>query len=105
MVKEKSQPISYNKQTPKEILMFTELIVDVYCMFKKASWSSNSQAEIGFPLKDKISKSSIFFGIWYEAWESFGIPICITLDYMGKAVTDKYNDIKKAIENKGEKGL
>lgn len=105
MEKEKNDPLSYNKKTPQEVLMFIELIVDVFNMFKKVTWSNNSHCEIGFLFKDKITKSNIFFGIWYEAWESFGIPICITLNYTGKAKTDKITEIKKFIESKSEKGL
>ena len=105
MAKKMTQPISYNKRTPTEIMMFVDLIVEIFHEAKKATWSNNSQREIGFSVIDKRTKSNIFLGIWYESWESFGIPLCITLDFAGKAATDKYNKIKKVLENKQEKGL
>ena len=99
------QPISYNKRTPREIMMFTEFICEVYSEIEKPKWSNDSHAEIGFYEKNKTTGSNIFFGIWYEAWEFFGIPLCITLDYGGNSVTDKYNQIRKHIESKNEAGL
>jgi hypothetical protein len=105
MSNDSNRPISYNKQTPKEILMFIEIIEDVYSETKKSSWSGKSHLEIGFYIKDKVTKSSIFFGIWFEAWESFGIPLSIVLDYGGKSATDRHNAIKKIIQGKNQSGL
>jgi hypothetical protein len=105
MAKDTPQPISYNKQTPREIMMFTEMIAEVYSKIKNPTWSNMSNIEIGFSVRDTVSKSNLFLGIWYEAWEAFGIPLCMTLDYGGKAVSTKYNEIKRHLDNKNQKGL
>jgi hypothetical protein len=93
-----NRPISYNKQTPRELMMFTELIVDVWSELNKANWSNQSAIEIGFSLSNKITKSNIFFGIWFEAWESFEIPLCITIDFAGIDQQEKWKLCKKILE-------
>jgi hypothetical protein len=98
-------PLSYNKRTPEEIMMFTEMIENVYYLFDNARWSNNTHAEIGFYVKDKLSKTTLFFGIWFEAWKSYGIPMSIVIDYYGKDVTSRMKDIKQLIDNKTDKGL
>lgn len=95
----------YNGKVAKGITMFTELIRAVWERMDKARWSNDSNEEIGFYREDKIIKSSIFFGIWFEAWAHFDIPVCITLYYGGNAARDKYQAIKKILENKKEQGL
>lgn len=105
MSKTTSKPLLYNKGVPHELMILTELIVDVHGGFEKLPWSNNSQVEIGFYQKDIITKTTIFFGIWYEAWNSFAIPLCIAIDYKGKAPFEKYQEIKSLIEMKKIQGL
>jgi len=99
------KPKLYNSDIPRELSVMTELIVDVYNYFDNLSWSNSSFEEIGFYEKDKKTKSQIFFGIWYEAWEHFGCPLCLTVLDKSHAPIEKYVSLQKRINEKQMGGL
>ncbi|MGG9963078.1 hypothetical protein [Ferruginibacter sp. SUN106] len=105
MQKQTVKPALYSKQIGHELIILTDFITDVYNEFEKLSWSNNSQFEIGFFEKDMITKSSVFFGIWYELWNHFEIPLSIVINYKGKAPVEKHQSIKRYIESKKIKGI
>lgn len=105
MKKQIQKPLLYNIAVAREINVLTEIIVDVYGFFDNLPWSNNSHYEIGFYYKNKTSKTSVFFGIYYDSWEFFGIPLCIAVDYKGKYPVEMNQKLKKLIESKTEKGV
>lgn len=105
MTKPIAIPNLYDKRIPIQLSFFTELIVEVYNQYPNFFWSNDSHNEIGFYEKDKITKSEIFLGIWYESWQFFEIPLCIAIDYRGKARYEQHQKFKKYIEDKKIKGL
>lgn len=100
MAEEKFTPLLYNKNIARDLEDLTDLIIEVYCEIEKPSWSNQTPEEIGFYKRDKVSKSSIFFGIWYESWKFFGIPLCIAIDYQGNTPFDKIQKVKSFIIDK-----
>ena len=66
MPEELSRSALYDSKIPRQLSFYTELIVEVCNEIIKPSWSAHSDIEIGFYKKDKVTKSELFFGIWYE---------------------------------------
>jgi len=100
-----TQPVSYNGRVAREIKMFVEMIEDVYSAYDDVKWSNKSHYEIGFYYQDKKKKTEYFFGIWYDLWEQYGIPLCITFNYNGKAPQQWHDKLKKFITNHYNEGL
>ena len=95
----------YDKRIAGGLSTIFELIVDVFTHFEDLTWSTKKQEEFGFYEKDKVTKSDIFCGIWFESWIHFEIPLCIAFDYQGNAPVEKYQQLKTFIEKKNIKGL
>jgi len=93
-----NQPASFNGRVPRELKMFIEMILGVYYQYQDVSWSKNSDYEIGFYYRNKLKGTECFFGIWYDLWEKFDIPLCMTLGYKGKAPIEWHHKLKKYIE-------
>jgi hypothetical protein len=100
-----THPISYNTRVAREIKMFIEMIEDVYYYYEDVKWSTKSNFEIGFYFRNKKKKTEYFFGIWYDLWEHYGTPLCITFSYYGKAPNQWHDKLKKFIAVNFEEGL
>ena len=85
--------------------MLVEIIEDVFPCVEEVKWSNKSQFEIGFNYRNKLKKTAYFFGIWYDLWEKYGIPLYITLDYGGKAPIQWHDKVKKFISDNYKEGL
>jgi hypothetical protein len=99
-----TEPISYNGRVAREIKMFVEMIEEVYSLYE-VKWSNNSHVEIGFIYRNKSKRTNYFFGIWYDLWEQYGIPLCITLDYSGKAPNQWHDKVKKFVTENYNEGV
>ena len=99
------QPISYNGRVSRELKMFIEMIEDVFSEFADVKWSNKSNFEIGFYYRNKKKKTEYFFGIWYDLWEHYEIPLALTLWYYGKAPNQWHDRLKKYIRENFVKGL
>lgn len=102
MKNKKSAPTIFDNRTAIGFESFIDKIVDVYAEFgsKKVKWSNRSDLEIGFYIKDKKTKTSIFFGTWYSSWSHFGMPLCIAISYDGVMKYEKYLKLVKSVKNK-----
>lgn len=100
-----TQPISYNGRVPRELKMFIEMIEDVSYDYEDVKWSNKSYYEIGFYHRNKKKKTEYFFGIWYDLWEQYGIPLSLTLSYDGKAPNQWHDKLKKYIQTNFDEGL
>ena len=98
-------PISYNTRIARELKMFIEMIDDVYSKFEDVKWSNKSELEIGFYYRNKKKKTEYFFGIWYDLWETYGMPLSFVLNYQGKAPIQWHDNLKKFIATNFEEGL
>ena len=62
-----------------------EIINDVFDELEGVSWSSKRYHEYGFYERNKKKEVRIIFWIWYASWEHFEIPVCLAVEYSGKA--------------------
>jgi hypothetical protein len=95
----------YSKSTAGGFTQLAELITEVHDIFIYKTWSTKKGIELGFYKSNKQTKTSVFFGIWFDAWEHFGIPLSLNIDYKGKAPTEMHQKIKSFIEKKGIAGI
>jgi hypothetical protein len=100
----KNTPFTFNTRVAKELKMFTEMISLVWEQFD-VKWSNNSHEEIGFYYRNKIRKTEYFFGIWYDLWEHYEIPLSITFKYTGKAPVQWHDKVKAYILSKNIEGI
>lgn len=73
------------------------MILGVYQHYEDLKWSNLSDSEIGFYHKDKKTRCEFFFGIWYDLWEHYEIPLCMTFAYDGHAPLEWHNRVKAKI--------
>ena len=99
------KPISFNPRVPRELKMFIEMTEDVYSIYEDVKWSNKSDLEIGFIYKNKKKTTEYFFGIWYDLWETYGIPLSITFSYTGKAPVEWHDKLKSFISKNMEEGI
>jgi hypothetical protein len=95
----------FDRSTAGGFTQLAELILEVHDIFIYKTWSTKKGIELGFYKTNKQTKTSVFFGIWFEAWEDFGIPLSINIDYKGKAPVEMHQKIKSYIEKKGIAGI
>lgn len=100
-----SLPITFNTRVPREIKMFIEMITHVYSEFEDIKWSRKSEIEFGFTYRNKGKGTEYFFGIWYDLWEQFGVPLSLCLSYAGTSNSDWYNKMKKYISSNYNNGI
>ncbi len=105
MPSKKTNSPLYSKSTARGFAQYAELITEVYDQFDTKTWSSMKDIELGFYKIDKKTKTSVFFGIWFDAWQHFEVPLSIEIDYMGAAPGEMQQKIKSYIEKKGIKGI
>ena len=98
------RPYSFNPRVPRELKMFTEMIVELFQSYEGLKWSRDSNEEIGFYYKEKPIKCDVFFGIWYDLWEQFGIPLSIVVNYYDTAPIEFHNKLKSYIISKKIEG-
>jgi hypothetical protein len=102
---ETTQPITFNNRVPREIKMFIDMIEEVFEGFEDVKWSNKSWYEIGFIYRNKKKKTEYFFGIWYDLWEQYGIPLSLCLSYSGKAPNQWHDKLFKYISENYSEGL
>lgn len=91
------EPIIYNFRIPRELKMFLEMIEYVSERFEDVKWSNKKMDEIGFIYKNKSKGTEYFFGIWFDLWEQYGIPLGLSLSYSGKAPNEWHKKVKNFI--------
>jgi hypothetical protein len=100
-----NKPITFNSRVPRELKMFIEMITDVFNEFEDVKWSNNSQFEIGFNYKNKKAGTEYFFGVWYDLWEHYEVPLAITFNYRGKAPVQWHDKLRSYIVAKNVEGI
>lgn len=81
------------------------MIEDVFSEYEDVKWSNNSQYEIGFYWKDRKKRTEYFFGIWYDLWEHYEIPLSITFKFDGKAPDQWHYKLQTFIKSKYKEGI
>ncbi|MBK7970277.1 MAG: hypothetical protein IPK08_15785 [Bacteroidetes bacterium] len=76
--------IIFNKQFPASLHKLTELIDGINDDFQKLGYQLKFQGssyweEYGYYFTTK-DESTIFFGIWFDYWEKYGEPFCISME-------------------------
>ncbi|MBU3677187.1 MAG: hypothetical protein FGM54_08435 [Chitinophagaceae bacterium] len=102
MKKPNENSIIFDKRAGIIYSSLAQIVLDVYNEFdrKEVKWPNHGHVEIGFYIKDKNSKTSIFFGVWYDVWAQFGTPLCIAIFYDGNMYIEKHLKFIKFIESK-----
>lgn len=95
----------YDKRIAAGINQTFDLISDVFDEYENAKWTTRRYGEYGFYDRSKETKCEIFFGVWFNLWEFFEIPVCICIDYYGTGKTAKHHQIKKWVEEKNISGI
>ena len=104
-MKDNRTPVSFNYRVPRELKMFVEMIEEIFLEYEDVKWSNNSSTEIGFYCRNKKLQTEYFFGIWYDLWEQFEIPLSITFKYSGVAPLQWHDKVKAYIISKNIKGV
>ena len=72
---------------------------------KKLKWTTNSDwNEYGFYIEGKTTKISLYFGIWFEAWEAFNTPLFFVVDDT-KSDTKVNESVRQYVESFNNKYL
>ena len=103
--------VLFRKEIPGGMKQMISIIENVFKIckrpesYKKPIFSTQKFVEFGFYLESPQTKSRLFYGIWYDAWEYFETPIVITFQYYGKAPVNKLSQVKEWVEKKDIKGV
>ncbi|MBL7754974.1 MAG: hypothetical protein JNM44_10905, partial [Chitinophagaceae bacterium] len=73
--------------------------------FENLKWSRYSESEIGFYYRHKEKKTKYFFGIWYDLWEKYEIPLSLCLSKSGNGASDWNIKLRKYISENYNDGI
>jgi hypothetical protein len=97
-------PLLFSSLAGRELNYFSEIIYDTFIELEPMRWTTKT-GEIGFYEKDKKNKREAFFGMWFEVWEKYGLPFCLSIDVPLNERSAKYPLIQKYVVASTDKGL
>ena len=100
----------FDKTFPSQLDMLCQMIDECYEEAKglnlPVSWTKDKHFnEYGFYLKTVDKSHELFLGLWYDLWETKGLPLCITFSSTKAGMNsklEKFNTyINKELINEG----